>query len=143
MTYVTDVGTTTRLRMTKTRTLQAWERTKGICVICEQRIDGVRQQWFVEHIRALELGGQDVAENLGPAHYACKSIKDADDHRRAAKAKEAKRRQLGIQAPDHPTIQSQGFARSRKSLRREEAAARRRELAAIVASFNPSLGRVL
>ncbi len=104
MTYREDVSTTTRLRMTPTRTLQAWERTKGHCVICGLRIDGTKESWFVEHIRALELGGEDVEANLGPAHYACKSVKDAEDHSRAAKAKRAKRGDLGIRDPRRARI---------------------------------------
>jgi hypothetical protein len=87
MAYCEDVGTTRRRRMTQTRALQAWERHKGICVLCNVLIDGVRDDWFIEHIRALELGGKDEDENLGPAHYACKPGKDAADHSAAAQAK--------------------------------------------------------
>jgi hypothetical protein len=47
--------------MTQTRALQAWERHKGICVLCNVLIDGVRDDWYVEHIRALELGGKAAA----------------------------------------------------------------------------------
>lgn len=101
-----DVGTTTRLRMTPTRTLRAWERTKGHCVICTERIDGTKQPWFVEHIRALELGGADDDQNLGPAHYSCKPVKDAEDHSRAAAAKRAKRAELGIRDPRRTRIPS-------------------------------------
>jgi hypothetical protein len=100
MSYSEEVVTETRLRMTKTRALAAWERTRGVCVTCEMKIDGVKQRWFVEHIRALELGGKDEDDNLGPAHVACKAGKDADDHHRAAKAKEAKRIDLGIKDPN-------------------------------------------
>jgi hypothetical protein len=96
-----DVGTTRRRRMTQTRALQAWERHKGICVNCNRLIDGVRDDWFVEHIRALELGGKDEDENLGPAHYACKPGKDAADHSAAAQAKRQKAHHLGIKDPDH------------------------------------------
>lgn len=95
-----DIGTTTRLRMTDTRALKAWENTKGFCVTCGLKIDGTKQRWFVEHIRALELGGKDEDSNLGPAHYdTCKAVKDADDHARAAKAKRNKRAELGIRQP--------------------------------------------
>lgn len=111
-----DVGTTTRLKMTKTRALAAWERTKGVCVTCNVLIDGTKEAWFVEHIRALELGGKDEAENLGPAHYErCKALKDADDHSRAAKAKRNKRAQLGIRNP--VKIQSAGFPQFKKQRR--------------------------
>ena len=110
-----DVGTTTRLRMTPTRALRAWERTKGVCVNCNLPIDGTKADWFAEHIRALELGGADDDENLGPSHLACKRDKDADDHSRAAKAKRNKRAQLGIRNP--VKIQSAGFPQFKKQAR--------------------------
>ena len=44
-----DVGTTRRKHLSPRDVLAAWERTKGICVTCGERIDGVRQRWFVEH----------------------------------------------------------------------------------------------
>jgi hypothetical protein len=95
-----DVGTTKRRRMTPTRALKAWENTGGVCVTCKQKIDGTKERWFVEHIRALELGGADDDRNIGPAHLdRCKAEKDADDHARAAKAKRNKRAELGIRPP--------------------------------------------
>jgi 5-methylcytosine-specific restriction endonuclease McrA len=93
---VTDLGTNARQRLTASRKLRIWERNRGICCLCGQTIDGVREEWFIEHKRALELGGTNDDENLGPAHRVCKPEKDADDHRRAAKAKRVKQRFLGI-----------------------------------------------
>jgi 5-methylcytosine-specific restriction enzyme A len=110
-----DVGTTRRRRMTQTRALQAWERHKGICVNCNVLIDGVRDDWFVEHIRALELGGADENENLGPAHYACKSGKDAADHSAAAQAKRQKANHLGIKDPSRRKIAKPARAPKRLS----------------------------
>lgn len=108
-----DVGTTTRKRLTPRDVLAAWERTKGVCVTCGERIDGVRQRWFVEHERALENGGSDTPGNRGPAHYdTCKRVKDAADHSAAAKAKRRKRVQLGITAAVKPKIQSRGFTKA-------------------------------
>jgi 5-methylcytosine-specific restriction protein A len=105
-----DVGTTSRRKMTPTRALAAWERHKGVCVNCGLPIDGVRQDWFVEHLRALELGGADDDANTGPAHVACKKAKDADDHSRAAAAKRAKRRHIGIKPKSR--LQSAGFPKA-------------------------------
>ena len=97
MPFVTpeDVGTTPRGSLSAKRRLQGWERTEGTCVICECRIDGVRERWIVEHIRALELGGADTLDNMGPAHEACGRTKSRDDHARTAKAKRQKIRHLG------------------------------------------------
>ncbi|PVE25670.1 hypothetical protein DC522_04970 [Microvirga sp. KLBC 81] len=82
-----DVGTTVRRNLTARRRLQAWERTGGRCVLCGCRIDGARERWIVEHIRALELGGADDLSNLGPAHESCACEKTKGDHRQTACAK--------------------------------------------------------
>jgi 5-methylcytosine-specific restriction protein A len=91
-----DVGTTKRGSMTPTRALRLWEAHAGRCIICDVRIDGAREDWFIEHPRALELGGPDTDDNAGPAHLWHKAAKDAADHRSAARAKRMKRRHLGI-----------------------------------------------
>jgi 5-methylcytosine-specific restriction endonuclease McrA len=82
-----DVGTTVRRELTPHLRLKVWERTGGVCVVCERLIDGVRERWIVEHIRALELGGADEFVNMGPAHEACALAKTRDDHHQAAQAK--------------------------------------------------------
>lgn len=110
-----DVGTTQRRSLSGRRRLQAWERTAGTCVICDQRIDGVRERWIVEHIRALELGGADDLENMGPAHEACGREKTRDDHARAAEAKRQKIRHLGaVVGPARPLPGSRACALKRK-----------------------------
>jgi 5-methylcytosine-specific restriction endonuclease McrA len=90
-----DLGTTQRARLPPRLRLAIWERAKGICVLCDRRIDGVRERWVIEHIRALELGGRDEPDNMGPAHATCAQAKTRDDHHRAAKAKRQKIRHLG------------------------------------------------
>lgn len=110
-----DVGTTQRRSLSGRRRLQAWERTAGTCVVCGQRIDGVRQRWIVEHIRALELGGADDLENMGAAHEACGREKTRDDHARAATAKRQKIRHLGAEvSPARPLPGSRACALKRK-----------------------------
>jgi hypothetical protein len=81
---IEDVGTTVRRKLTPHRRLQVWEKTGGTCILCERRIDGVRERWIAEHIRALELGGEDDLSNMGPAHEACALVKTRNDHRRTA-----------------------------------------------------------
>jgi hypothetical protein len=68
-------------------------------VLCGRRIDGVRERWIVEHLRALELGGDDNPENMGPAHEACVLEKTRDDHHRAARAKRQKIRHICVDEP--------------------------------------------
>ncbi len=105
---MTDVGTTKRKAMTPARRLRIFEAHSGVCVTCKLPIKA-GDKWFIEHIRALELGGDDTDENCGPAHtITCKAVKDADDHHRAAKAKRVKQRHLGISSPKQK-IPGQGF----------------------------------
>ncbi len=99
---ITDVNTTPRRKLTPHRRLKVWEKTGGVCVVCDSRIDGVRERWIVEHIRALELGGADDIANLGPAHEACALEKTREDHRREAHAKRQKIRHLGADVPKRP-----------------------------------------
>ncbi len=116
MPFVTpeDVGTTPRGSLSAKRRLQAWERTGGTCVICEEPIDGVRERWIVEHIRALELGGADELTNMGPAHEACGREKTRDDHARTALAKRQKARHLGATVAARPLPGSRSTALKRK-----------------------------
>jgi hypothetical protein len=99
---VEEVRTTARRKLTPHRRLQVWEKTGGVCVLCEGKIDGVRERWIVEHIRALELGGEDDLSNMGPAHQACALVKTQDDHRRTAHAKRQKIHRLGADVPKRP-----------------------------------------
>jgi 5-methylcytosine-specific restriction endonuclease McrA len=101
-TAIKDMGTTLRRKLTPHRRLQVWEKTGGRCVLCSRKIDGAREQWIAEHIRALELGGADALENMGPAHEACALIKTQDDHRRTAKAKRQKIQHIGAQVSKNP-----------------------------------------
>ncbi len=97
-----EVRTTARRKLTPHRRLQVWERTGGVCVLCERKIDGVRGRWIAEHIRALELGGEDNLANMGPAHESCAVAKTRNDHCRAAQAKRQKIRHIGANSPKRP-----------------------------------------
>ncbi|WP_165937781.1 HNH endonuclease [Methylobacterium segetis] len=83
-------------------------------MICGDRIDGVRERWIVEHIRALELGGADELGNMGPAHEACGREKTRDDHARAAHAKRQKLRHIGATASERPLPGSKASSLKRK-----------------------------
>jgi 5-methylcytosine-specific restriction endonuclease McrA len=99
---IKDLRTTPRRKLTPHRRLQVWEKTGGVCVLCDREIDGVRERWIAEHIRALELGGVDEIGNMGPAHEACAFTKTKDDHRQAAQAKRQKIRHIGAEASKRP-----------------------------------------
>jgi hypothetical protein len=99
---IEEVRTTARRKLTPHRRLQVWEKTGGVCVLCEAKIDGLRERWIVEHIRALELGGPDDFGNMGPAHEVCALDKTRDDHRRTARAKRQKIRHIGADGAKRP-----------------------------------------
>ncbi len=99
---IEDVCTTARRKLTPHRRLHVWEKTGDICVLCDGKIDGVRERWIVEHIRALELGGKDDLSNMAPAHEACALAKNREDHHRAARAKRRKIRHIGADEPKRP-----------------------------------------
>lgn len=100
-----DVGATPRRKMTPNRALRIFEANKGICVTCGRAIDGVREDYFIEHPRSLGMGGSDKDEDLGPAHWACKALKDAADAKHLAKARDVKKLHLGIARSKAPIPQ--------------------------------------
>lgn len=115
---MTDVGSTKRKPMTPARRLRIFEAHGGKCCLCDNKIDGVREPWTIEHLIALGLGGADEDRNCAPAHEACRRDKDKLDVRAIAKAKRVKQRHLGIKAPKQ-TIKSAPFPkreRERKTL---------------------------
>lgn len=88
--------TTPRRAMSKQRQLRIFEARKGVCFTCREPIDGVREKWFIEHERALGLGGEDTDANCWPAHFECKSAKDKADIAAIAQAKRRKAKHIGI-----------------------------------------------
>lgn len=73
----------------------------GVCHICLERIDGVRERWQVEHVVPHALGGDEEAgsDNLQPAHERCHAPKTAEDIGRIAKAKRVSAKHTGAKAP--------------------------------------------
>ncbi|WP_201863928.1 HNH endonuclease [Microvirga soli] len=99
---IVELATTARRKLTAHRRLRVWEQAAGVCALCERKIDGVRERWIVEHLRALELGGTDELANMAPAHEVCARAKTRDDHRRAAQAKRQKIRHIGAGGSKRP-----------------------------------------
>lgn len=112
-----EVTTTERKKLTPTQRLRIWERDKGVCCLCSMKIDGAREKWIVEHLRALELGGEDEPHNMGVAHKGCADDKThgpSGDHAKAAKAKRVKRKALGIEKSKSPLPGSRATKWKRK-----------------------------
>lgn len=107
-----DVGSTPRKPLTPTQRLKLFEDHKGICCLCERKIQA-GEAWIDEHKIALGLGGSNDLSNRGPAHEACADAKThgaSGDIATIAKCKRQKMRHLGIRSPSK--LQGQGFAKA-------------------------------
>lgn len=82
----------------------------GICCNCGQQIRG--NDWFIEHVEALVLGGADDDDNRRPAHIKCKAKKDAAD----AKARAERDRHITSgyrpEGERRSTLRGAGFRRA-------------------------------
>lgn len=81
---------------------KAFADNHGICGICEQKIDGVRDRWDLDHVVPLALGGDDVLENMEPVHAVCHRAKTRGDVGRIAKAKRSEARHTGAKRSRNP-----------------------------------------
>lgn len=95
---MTDVSTTPRRAMSPMRKLRVFEAARGLCHLCQTRIQ-VGEKWDVEHVRPLALGGADDDANMAPAHAKCHAVKTAGDVTAIARAKRRKAKMLGIKKP--------------------------------------------
>lgn len=95
---MTDVGTTPRKPLSPSQRLAMFERHKGICCICDRKIQA-GEKWIDEHVIPLGLGGTNDPENRAPAHTDCAAEKTSRDIKAIAKAKRVKQRHLGIRKP--------------------------------------------
>lgn len=108
-------GSTPRKAMTRQRRLRIFEAHGGVCILCGLPIDGTKQAWTIEHMRALGLAGADDDANCGPAHEACRRDKDKADLKAIAKAKRRKMKAIGIAAqPTRPIRSRNDLARGSK-----------------------------
>lgn len=75
-------------------------------MLCECRISPGRVVF--EHVRALELGGEDSDDNIRLTCLPCAGEKTRKDHRSAAKAKRVKVKHLGLKKSKNPLPGSKG-----------------------------------
>lgn len=93
----------TRRRISPSERVAIFERAHGRCHLCGEKI-GLAERWDVEHVVALELGGDEAkgSLNLQPAHVACHKPKTAEDVGRIAKAKRVAARHIGAKVSRQP-----------------------------------------
>lgn len=72
--------------MTPQRRARIFAAHDGCCHRCKRKL-GPGDDWDVEHILALENGGTDDDDNLGPCCDWCHVEKTADDHAIAGKGR--------------------------------------------------------
>jgi 5-methylcytosine-specific restriction endonuclease McrA len=106
------VGAVTR-RMSLTRRARIFAEHGGVCHICSQPIDGIRERWDVEHVIPYALTRDDTDENLRPAHARCHAGKTKADVTVIAKAKRVAAKHQGAKPPSRRPI---GDERFRKKL---------------------------
>ena len=107
-----DVGTTKRGNLSTRKKLAIWEKEKGLCYVCGAKL---KAGGFVfEHIRALELGGEDGVDNIRLTCRPCATAKTKVDHQTAAKAKRQKAVALGLKKSKTPLPFGKGSKWKRK-----------------------------
>ncbi|WP_126975607.1 HNH endonuclease [Frigidibacter oleivorans] len=88
-----------RRSLSKGQRIDVLAAASGVCHICGDRINPVRERWEVEHVIPLALGGSDDVENMRPAHRACHAGKTRRDVGVIAKAKRVAQKHAGTFRP--------------------------------------------
>jgi 5-methylcytosine-specific restriction protein A len=89
-----------RRHLTKLMRTRIFDSTKGVCCICDTKIDAERgAKWIVEHCKPLWMGGADDETNMKPAHQACAIEKTVGEAPVKAKNDRIRARYLGIRKP--------------------------------------------
>ncbi len=89
---------TSRRPLSDMRRLKLFQDKRGVCHLCEQKIQ-VGQKWEVEHVIPLALGGADDETNMAPAHKSCHGEKSKVDAGNLAKANRRRAKHLGASKP--------------------------------------------
>ena len=88
-------------KMSTRRRLKIFNAAKGICHICEQKIQ-VGEAWDADHVIALEVSRDDSDDNIRPAHSHCHKIKTAGDVKTIAKCKRVQAKHRGAKKSTWP-----------------------------------------
>jgi len=92
--------TTKRGHLSGKRKLAIWEREKGRCMICNEKL--LVGGFIYEHVIALELSGTDTDDNIRLTCKPCAKEKTKKDHQMTAKAKRTKQTHLGLKESRSP-----------------------------------------
>lgn len=89
----------TRRRLSTRERARLFELHDGVCHICGEKIDGVRERWEIEHVIPFALTRDESDENMKPAHANCHKGKTAVDKGVIAKSKRVAAKHNGTWAP--------------------------------------------
>lgn len=86
----------TRRSLSPMARLKIFENNKGVCHLCERKIQP-GEKWDVSHDRPLGLLGEDGGDNLKVAHEDCHDVQTREiDVPAIARAKRRKAKHIGI-----------------------------------------------
>jgi 5-methylcytosine-specific restriction protein A len=83
-----------RKPLTAKQKLKMFLDARGICCICGQKIDAVKDAWD-EHENPLWRGGSNEMSNRGPAHIKCARQKTSREAKEKAKGERIAEKAMG------------------------------------------------
>lgn len=89
---------TPRKPLTPAQKLKMYLAHNGICCLCGNKIDGVKEAWD-EHIDPLWLNGTNDMGNRKPAHAKCARLKTAAEAKDRAKDRSVSAKHFGAKKP--------------------------------------------
>lgn len=90
-----------RKPLTPKQKLEMFVAAKGICCICQTKIDNVKDAWD-EHVNPLWLNGDNSAPNRAPAHVKCARKKTASEAALRSKIRNTAEKHFGAKASPNP-----------------------------------------
>jgi 5-methylcytosine-specific restriction endonuclease McrA len=89
---------TPRKNLTDKQRLQMFVRHGGICCLCGEKIDGVKEMWD-EHFDPLWRTGDNSPDNRRPAHAKCARDKTSSEAAERAKGRDMAEYHFGAKRP--------------------------------------------
>ncbi|BAQ18356.1 HNH endonuclease [Methyloceanibacter caenitepidi] len=85
-----------RKTLTRKQKADIFVREDGICHICGERIDAVKEPWHADHVIPRAISGKDTLEEYKPAHLDCHGEKTSQDRKDIAKCDRIRADRLGV-----------------------------------------------
>jgi 5-methylcytosine-specific restriction protein A len=95
---------TARKSLSRLARVRCFDAHKGKCHLCGLKINPLFEDWDVEHIKPLWLGGEDIDANRAPAHLRCHKAKSAGEKTEKAKGDRIRANFLGVPKASHRPI---------------------------------------